>query len=789
VPTIEECISLIQQQFNITPEKAKEVIDQVQSERFRIEAQGTQDGIDRDMAKFISENADQSKIDALNRKRLKVQDLKSIASTIENMDERLKANPKMDIMETLEAEMAGKPQLAKSHDSIELHAETKSRIGMANLQSDLDSSKLQSKLLQNEEFFETTTKILLGKKTDDIMATQAAEIFRKHSDILYLEKKKWRPDIGYIKDHVPQIWYPSKMASYSADEFANDLARTSNITDTQVGKEIYTKIIDGHSIEDFLPEIIMGSGVTGERMVKSRVIHIPDSDNWFSIAKKYGDENGISSMAKSISRDYYTLGIIERTGVRPQQNLIRAAKAIVIKNPDRAKRDRLLDNIDGNKFRQGTALWRLWRNVDRTVLNPYNPGGIVYKLAQVESWRQNTSKLGGAQLSALTDPFLGAMQMQFRGKSLLKAYGDNLSQLFTRAAKGPDGMKKVAEYAGVYADSSISDTIYRYGPMADDLPGKLGRLQDKFFKWTGLTPWTDHMRTNSTAILSYELAKKTRGGWSQLDSRFVKMLDQYKINQEQFSKISKFLIKDKNGRSFVDVSSMSDPEMRMNFNKMFIDEANKAVIAPKAAEMAWVNWGFPAGSGIGTIFRLAMKFKTFPLSFGRQVMIPALREGAQGNIGYLAHMLVGSTAFGYIAMSAKDIERGSTPRPLDRWENFIAAMIQGGGMGIYGDFLLQDYTRYGDSPMDVLMGPTAGDISTVTKWGSGLIHGKVPSLKEVLREGIGATPFANIWYTKSAMNYLFLHGIYQDLDPAYMGRMKKRLNERGQEQFLEPITD
>jgi len=125
---------------------------------------------------------------------------------------------------------------------------------------------------------------------------------------------------------------------------------------------------------------------------------------------------------------------------------------------------------------------------------------------------------------------------------------------------------------------------------------------------------------------------------------------------------------------------------------------------------------------------------------------------------------------------------------MDRWETYVGSLSQSGGLGLYGDFLLQDYTRYGASVQETLLGPTIGDVSTVTKWSANLLHGKVPPLNEVLREGIGATPFANIWYTRAAMNYLFLSAIYQDINPAYLSRMKRNLREEGRKQIFEPLS-
>ena len=62
---------------------------------------------------------------------------------------------------------------------------------------------------------------------------------------------------------------------------------------------------------------------------------------------------------------------------------------------------------------------------------------------------------------------------------------------------------------------------------------------------------------------------------------------------------------------------------------------------------------------------------------------------------------------GGVALQMKDVARGRDPRPIN--EKFIfAAMAQGGGWGIFGDFLFSDMNRYGRGGMSTLAGPIYG---------------------------------------------------------------------------------
>src|SRR3546814_16868336 len=108
-----------------------------------------------------------------------------------------------------------------------------------------------------------------------------------------------------------------------------------------------------------------------------------------------------------------------------------------------------------------------------------------------------------------------------------------------------------------------------------------------------------------------------------------------------------------------------------------------------------------------------MQFKSFSVAtiqkqMGREVygrgadtLKTALRNGNGEMLG-LAQLMVWTTLAGYGAMSTKDILKGRTPRnPLDP-ATWAAAFVQGGGAGIYGDFLLGETNRFGGGLLQTL---------------------------------------------------------------------------------------
>ena len=60
-------------------------------------------------------------------------------------------------------------------------------------------------------------------------------------------------------------------------------------------------------------------------------------------------------------------------------------------------------------------------------------------------------------------------------------------------------------------------------------------------------------------------------------------------------------------------------------------------------------------------------------------------------------------------LQGKDI-----PDPTDA-KVWGAAVVKGGGLGIYGDFFFGEYSRYGRTFTNELLGPVLGDVNSLAK--------------------------------------------------------------------------
>jgi hypothetical protein len=144
-----------------------------------------------------------------------------------------------------------------------------------------------------------------------------------------------------------------------------------------------------------------------------------------------------------------------------------------------------------------------------------------------------------------------------------------------------------------------------------------------------------------------------------------------------------------------------------------------------------------------------------------------------------------AVAYGYVAMTLKDISKNRTPRDPRKPETWFAALMQSGGAGIYGDFFLGKVNRFGNDFLNTLAGPSLGTLGEIAKAGTLALHGEVEGARDqAIRTAMGNTPFINLWYTRAAMDWLILDRVKEWMSPGYKRRMLRQMRrEFGQKRI------
>lgn len=233
-----------------------------------------------------------------------------------------------------------------------------------------------------------------------------------------------------------------------------------------------------------------------------------------------------------------------------------------------------------------------------------------------------------------------------------------------------------------------------------------------------------------------------------------------------------------------------------------LEEVDTAVITPRASERARMLqfFGDPQrGTLGGELARSVLLFKSFPLAMMRRHWRRAISQpGRMSKFKYAGALLGLTTIAGMASVQITQMLTGKDPRNMNPFEgrngvkNWFAALLKGGSLGIYGDFLFSDQTKYGGGLLGTLQGPVFGAIDELF----GLSFGNLNKARrgEDVHVGAGAvrtlqglTPGASLWYAKSALNHLVFQNLQEELSPGYLRKMKARAEkEYGDSYWWEP---
>lgn len=546
----------------------------------------------------------------------------------------------------------------------------------------------------------------------------------------------------------------------------------------------------GH--QGFKDPAFKGPGNMAKRLSQGRVLHWKDADAWFDYREKFSRGTLTDDMVRALEHAARHTALMREFGTNPRAELEGDIAALREKyrtnaaiNDKLAKWDKPLrnrmDELDG------TA------NMPKDLL-----------LAKIGAgWRtwQSMSSLGGVLLSAISDVPLKAAELrhQFGGYGLLDGYVDGIVSLFRGRGRSPE-TKAVLDDLRAGFEGMRGNLAARFD-ATDTVPGTLSKLANTFFRLTGLTYWTDAQRDGAMFVMSRHLGRRKDTPFDRLPEPTRRVLEQYGIDDADWNALRTADWAGADGRRYLTpkavdgVANTAIPDGRgisewreataLKLHAYFADRADFAIIQPGARERAILRQGTQAGTPEGEALRLVTQFKAFPAAiitktWGRELYGG---QGGYGQVAGIVHMLAATAVFGYAAMSLKDLAKGREPRDPNDPKTWAAAFLQGGGGGIYGDFIVGEYSRFGRSPVEALAGPTASDAAALFEiWNRAKKGDDVAA--QSFKFAIDNTPFANLFYTRLALDYLFLYQIQETLNPGFLRRMEDRIKRENNQQFI-----
>lgn len=711
-----------------------------------------------------------------------------------------------------------------SFQSIETQAKAIERDAMRQMIGTLEASNPKFfGLFENQAGIRAIVKEIFGEDSGIKEAKDGAAQFKTVAESLRQRFNRSGGDIGQLDDwgmphHHSQLnvanagrekWVADILPKLNRERYMNKDGTRMN--DQQVADflgQAWETIATGgvNKIEPGQPH---GNGMRANRGNETRQIHFKDADAYMDYQAGYGERTLYEVLTHHIMGVAKDIALVETLGPNPD-HAFRTFRDAAIKEAT------LADPAKAGKVqKQSVSLENLY-NLTAGKTLPVASERLAKTFDSLRSW-MTASRLGSAVISSLSDEATLYLTAHVNNLPELRVFANELAAL-NPANKMEERM---ALRAGLAMNTFIS-SLNRFGQ--DGLGSSFSsKLAGSVLRASGLNALTDARRRAFGVTMMSSLGQITRefDGLGKLDKADHRILLSKGITDTDFAIWRKAKVEDwGDGNSTMltpeSIYRIPDAELTGLPGDMFanpqklkeqaatkllgvvLEETDVAVIEPGVKERSLMMANLQRGTWKGELTRSFFLFKSFPIAMlTRHWMRGMDQETAGGKAAYIASLMAATTVMGAVALQVNEVLSGRDPRNLNPAEkggvrNWIQAMLKGGSLGIYGDFLFSEQTQHGGSPVASVLGPVIGmgeDILNLTQGNLvQLAQGKTTNAgAELVRFAKSNMPGANLWYTKAALDHMVFHQLQEYFSPGYLSTMRSRAyREFGQQFWWEP---
>lgn len=555
-----------------------------------------------------------------------------------------------------------------------------------------------------------------------------------------------------------------------------------------------------------------GPGNLAKKASQGRKLHFKGPAEAWAYHQKYGRGTLLEAVNHDLERAAKNTALMRVWGTNPEA----AFEADLDQLRKAAKKSGDVATLDGLKERWHKALF------DQVNGGVHGGNPTVAAVGSfVRGW-ETLASLGSITASAITDIPVTAGTLRHSGMGYFEGVLGQIRALLE--GRTTDEANEILEHLGIMMDGTVGDYGARFGTL-EGPRGLMAKTTRGFFKWGGIRWWTDRMRAGVGLALSSNLSKLRGSAFADLPERLRVNLGRYRIGEREWELLRQIEPEKARGTTFLTADAankLTDDQIKGYLGKpdakpaeiarartdlitrlstYFTDQVDEAINNPGAYERAVTTGGQPTGTLWGEAVRAFMQFKTFGISMTRRHLGRELKRLPNVDKAGLAYLILGATTMGYVAMVAKQMLAGKLPREPEDATDVAAlaaqAFAQGGGMGIYGDFLMGDFDRYGRGPIETLGGPIVGTVADtlkiISKTRKMIGQGKFSDIPDkldadTLRLVKQNLPFQNFIWTKTALDHLLFYGMMEAASPGYLRRLKRRTERDDKQQYWLPPT-
>jgi len=293
------------------------------------------------------------------------------------------------------------------------------------------------------------------------------------------------------------------------------------------------------------------------------------------------------------------------------------------------------------------------------------------------------------------------------------------------------------------------------------------------------------------------LADNTAKTFDELDTPLRTTLERYNIGSDKWDIMRSTELYDHEGATFLraeDIEARTDidptlaRDLATRMMEMIETETNFAVPSSSLRGRVALTGETRPGTISGELSRSFAMYKNFGVTLvNTHLMRGVTQEGAKAKGKYLADLIISTTVMGALAIQLKEMGKGRDPRPMTDNAFWIAAFLQGGGIGIFGDFISSSENRFGGGLAETVAGPVVGFVDDVGQLTIGnLIQAAKGEDTNIARETIKFvsryTPGSSLWYARLALERMVTDQLLLYADPKARSNMR-RLESRYRREY------
>lgn len=545
------------------------------------------------------------------------------------------------------------------------------------------------------------------------------------------------------------------------------------------------------------PSMSVGGKALYNQRAEHRVLHFRDGQAWLDYNRDFGASDPFSAMMNGLHGMARDVALMRVLGPNPKLGLEYAAQVAQKRAADLGDAE-LADRVTKSAKLANVML----AHVDGAANVPHN-----IAMARFFSGTRAvlaSAQLGSAVLSSVTDVATITSAAQHMGMNAHNVLGRSVDLMKSQATR--QTAARMGYVAGTLADAGSGSARYFGRMFGNGLPERLAGFT---LRATGLNFVTDMRKVAFQMEFSGFLAEHADAAFAALPDPLRRAMAARGISPADWDllRAANTRFRAANGADFISPiwwlehqTSLPHVEaegLAMRVQALIQEQLEYAIPTASLEGRARLQGDAPPGSIPGELLRSAMTYKSFALSLtlGQYRRFAAI-DGRWNKTKYAAKTSAMLLTLGAVAVQLKELAKGNDPRPMTEGKFWWAALFQGGGLGIFGDFFAAEQSRMGGGLGQTVAGPVVGFLGDVIQPAATAVTTAVQGNETHLGRDVAAfaqrnTPFlSSSWYARTAYSRLVMDEVSRFLDPEaerlWQRRMKKQAKDYGTSPWWEP---